>query len=62
MKWFVYTGETYYPYARVIEADTPEQAVERYEDTEGEQRPVLVFPWDAVALKIGWSEQNENSL
>jgi hypothetical protein len=57
-KWFVYSGEEYYPYAKVIEADTPDQAAERYEYLQGEQRPILVFPWDAVALKIGWKDDD----
>lgn len=49
MKWFVYVGPTYYPWGEVVDADTPEEAVIAAEA--GDDNPVLVFPWDALAYR-----------
>ncbi|MDE2105754.1 MAG: hypothetical protein KGL39_51495 [Patescibacteria group bacterium] len=49
--WFVYSDETYYPCAKIIEAETAEAAAAAFENYNIE-RKLLVFPWDALALRV----------
>jgi hypothetical protein len=54
-RWFVFSNEDYYPYVaeRDIEADTPEQAVERAGfvwDERPRDYEVFVAPADAVTV------------
>ena len=56
-KWFVYSGTTYYPSGDVVEAENAYDAVLKtypYGD-----RPILVFPWDALALRLGVTDADD---
>jgi hypothetical protein len=47
-EWFVYNNTQYYPWAEIVEADTPEQAVDIV--TKGRHdEGAAVFPVDALA-------------
>jgi hypothetical protein len=48
MKWFVYSNETYYPYAKVIEAADVEGALADFGVT-ARHEGVAVFPLEALA-------------
>lgn len=52
MKWFVYSHDTYYPKAFVIEAESPEAANERMSELSiaAGFHGIAVFPLDALAL------------
>jgi hypothetical protein len=47
-EWFVYSNTTYYPYAEIVTADTPEKAAEIVCGSDNAYGAV-VFPADALA-------------
>lgn len=57
-KWFVYSGTRYYPSCEVVEADTPAEAIATAYDDEY-YKPFLVFPMDALALRVAWDDDEE---
>lgn len=50
-KWFVYSNESYYPWAEVVEAETAEQAAESFFESVTAEgfHGLAVFPLDALA-------------
>lgn len=57
-RWFVYSGTSYYPSCEVVEAENAHAAVLKaypYGD-----RPILVFPYDSLALKLGMMDDDED--
>jgi hypothetical protein len=55
-RWFIYCGTNYYPSSEVVDADTPEQAVDRSQYDEWD-RPLVVFPAEArVLLRTAYDE------
>jgi hypothetical protein len=53
-EWFVYDNSQYYPSAEIVEADTPQQAVDAA--TTGGSEGIIVFPLAAVALVINGAD------
>lgn len=50
MFWFVYSDASYYPSAKTVEADTPEDAVKVAGYDEWSR--IFVFPSDALAYRF----------
>jgi hypothetical protein len=61
MKFFVHYDVEYYPYAEIVEADTPEQAVAMSDYERSNGVVAAVVPFDAVVL-VGDPESQRSAV